>query len=49
MYLAMIHSTFFLDKVPEELDNMDMKEAVTTHPTICYVRPIPWSEIQREV
>jgi hypothetical protein len=48
MFLAMIHATFFLDKVPEEFDNMNTKETVTTHPTICYIRPIPWSEIQSE-
>ena len=47
MYLAMMQATFFFDKIPEEFDHMKSKEAVTTHPTICYIRPIPWSETER--
>jgi hypothetical protein len=46
MFLALIHATFFLDKVPEELDDSVARETVTTHPVRCYIRPIPWSEIE---
>jgi hypothetical protein len=46
MFLALVSASFFLDKVPEELDDSTGREAVTTHPTQSYVRPIPWSEIE---
>jgi len=49
MFLALIQATFFLDQVPEELDSFAARETVTTHPTQCYVNPIPWSEVESEL
>jgi hypothetical protein len=48
MFLALIQATFFLDRVPVELDSFAAREIITTHPMQCYVNPIPWSEVESE-
>ncbi|KAJ7808617.1 cytochrome P450 [Mycena olivaceomarginata] len=46
LFLSMITVNFFFDAVPAELNTWKSHETVTNHPAQCYVRPIPWEELE---
>ncbi|KAJ7862214.1 cytochrome P450 [Mycena leptocephala] len=40
------HVNFFFDALPEELNTWQSREALTSHPAQCYIRPIPWDQME---
>ncbi|KAJ7914757.1 cytochrome P450 [Mycena leptocephala] len=45
-FLAIIQVNFFFDALPEELNTWQSREALTSHPAQCYIRPIPWDQME---
>ncbi|KAJ6582654.1 cytochrome P450 [Mycena vulgaris] len=45
LFLAITQFNFFFDALPEELNGWTPYETVTSHPVQCYVRPIPWDNV----
>ncbi|KAJ7067242.1 cytochrome P450 [Mycena amicta] len=45
LFLAITQLNFFLDALPEELNGWKAHETVTNHPVQCFVRPVPWDNI----
>ncbi|KAF7309060.1 Cytochrome P450 [Mycena kentingensis (nom. inval.)] len=49
LFFGMMQMAFLFDEVPAELNTWAAQETVTNHPLQCYVRPIPWEEVERRV
>ncbi|KAF7369588.1 Cytochrome P450 [Mycena venus] len=45
LFLATTQLNFFFDALPDELNGWKSHETVTNHPVQCYVRPIPWDDV----
>ncbi|KAJ6563669.1 cytochrome P450 [Mycena vulgaris] len=45
LFLAITQLNFFFDALPEELNGWKSHETVTNHPVQCFVRPIPWDNM----
>jgi hypothetical protein len=46
IFLAIIQVNFFFDAVPEELNTWESREALTSHPVQCYIRPVAWDQME---
>jgi hypothetical protein len=44
--LATLNLAFFLDPVPEEVDDMEAKDIISVQPIHCYVNPKRWSDVE---
>ncbi|KAJ7280942.1 cytochrome P450 [Mycena rebaudengoi] len=47
LFIVMMQLNFFFDAIPQELNTWRAHETVTFHPVQCYVRPIPWDEMEK--
>ncbi|KAJ7882836.1 cytochrome P450 [Mycena leptocephala] len=47
LFIAMMQFNFFFDAVPQELNTWRAHETITFHPVECYVRPIPWDDMEK--
>jgi hypothetical protein len=43
----MMQFNFFFDAVPQELNTWRAHETITFHPVECYVRLIPWDDMEK--
>ncbi|KAJ7853816.1 cytochrome P450 [Mycena olivaceomarginata] len=46
-FLAMVQFNFFFAALPEEINTWKSVETVTNHPVQCFIRPIPWENMQK--
>ncbi|KAF7368522.1 hypothetical protein MVEN_00175500 [Mycena venus] len=45
LFVAMTQVNVFFDAIPEELNTWESHETVTNHPVQCYVKPVPWDQL----
>jgi hypothetical protein len=43
----MVQFNFFFAALPEEINTWKSVETVTNHPVQCFIRPIPWENMQK--